>query len=111
MLGVAEAEFERHAAKHQRQQHHQDGKIDRRQDDGEGQRERPPASPRPPSTSQVSLPSQIGAMEFIIRLRSARVCGEIVENADAQIETVEHAHRRTPPAPRISVQTGTKSCS
>ena len=38
MLGIAEAEFKRHAAKNQRQQHHQDGEIDRRQDDGEGQR-------------------------------------------------------------------------
>ena len=47
------------------------------------------SSPRPPSTSQVSLPSQIGAIEFIIRLRDARVGREAVENADAEIEAVE----------------------
>ena len=72
MLGVAVAELERDAAKDERQQHDEDRKIDRRYDDGEGERERPPCSAIPPRTSQVSLPSQIGAIEFMTRLRESR---------------------------------------
>ena len=43
----------------------------------------------PPSTSQVSLPSQIGAIEFITRLRDGGVGREAVEDADAEVEAVE----------------------
>ena len=62
----------------------------------------------PPSTSQVSLPSQTGATEFIMMLRDARVGREAVEHADAEIEAVEQ-HVEEHAMPRISVQIGTKS--
>ena len=46
-------------------------------------------SASPPSTSQVSLPSQIGAIEFMTRLRESRSARESIEDADAQIEAVQ----------------------
>ena len=46
--------------------------------------------PPPPSTSHVSLPSQNGATEFIIWSRSRLVAEERKQDADAEIEAVEH---------------------
>ena len=47
------------------------------------------SSATPPSTSQVSLPSHTGAIEFITRLRDFAVGSEAVEDADAEVEAVE----------------------
>ena len=47
------------------------------------------SSATPPSTSQVSLPSQIGAIEFITRLRESRSGAKPYEDADAEVEAVE----------------------
>ena len=49
------------------------------------------AASRPtlPRMSQVSLPSQIGAIEFITSSRALAVGREVVEHADAEIEAVE----------------------
>ena len=46
--------------------------------------------PMPPNTSQVSLPSQTGAIEFITMLRWPAVRHQPVEDADTEIEAVEH---------------------
>ena len=46
-------------------------------------------SPRPPKTSQVSLPSQIGAIVFMIVLREAMIGRETEKHAYAEIEAVE----------------------
>ena len=45
--------------------------------------------PRPPSTSQVSLPSQIGAIEFMIGVARRGIRRKAVEHADTEIEAVE----------------------
>ena len=47
----------------------------------------------PPSTSQVSLPSQIGATEFMMSVRASSVGRERRHDADAEVEAVEeHVH-------------------
>ena len=71
MLGVAIAEFEGEPAEDQRQQHQQDREIDGRNDDGEGDRKGGEQADAP-RMSQVSLPSQIGAIEFITSSRALR---------------------------------------
>ena len=65
-------------------------------------------SASPPSTSHVSLPSQIGAIEFMTRLRESPIGREAIEDADAQIEAVEQ-HVEKYASPSTSVQIGTKS--
>ena len=51
------------------------------------------SSPTPPSTSQVSLQSQIGATEFIISVARGVVAAQREQDADAEVEAVEqHVH-------------------
>ena len=88
MLGVAIAEFERQPAKDQGQQHQQDREIDRRNDDGEGDREggeQADAAENEPGL--VAVPDRRDRVHHqIARIAVGR---EVVEHADAEIETVE----------------------
>src|SRR5271170_4307932 len=88
MLGVAVAEFERHAAKYERQQHDEDRKIDRRYDDGEGEREssheRNPAENEP---CLVAIPDRRDRVhDQIARIPTG--C-ESVEDAHAEVKAVQ----------------------
>ena len=65
--------------------------------------------PRPPSTSQVSLPSQIGAIEFITMLRDVGIGREAVEHADAEIEAVEQHVEEDAERRGSASRSGTKS--
>jgi len=62
----------------------------------------------PPSTSQVSLPSQIGATEFIIMSRAASFGARRNKMPTPRSNPSINTYMKTP-NPRISVHNGTKS--
>ena len=76
------------------------------------------SSPMPPSTSHVSLPSQIGATEFIISVRASSSCANGNEDADAEVEAVEqHVHEHAdaeddrPDGNEVEVHRGSRQAS
>ncbi len=88
MLGVTIAKLEGKAAEDERQQHQEDREIDRRHDDGEGDREggeEPDATEDEPGL--VAVPDRRDRVHDEVA-RTA-VGGEAVEHADAEIEAVE----------------------
>src|ERR1051325_8018273 len=88
MLRIAEAEFERDAAKHECQQHHQDREIDSRDDDRKGKRkgrEKSHAAQNEPGL--VAVPYGCDGIHH--QVSPAAFVDEAVENADAQIEAVQ----------------------
>src|SRR5688572_12620790 len=94
---VAEAELERHAAEHQGQQHHQDREIERRDDDGEGEREggqQTDAAQDQPGL--VAVPHRRDRVHDDVA--GAGVRRQAVEHADAEIETVEQHVEEDPDA-------------
>ena len=88
MLGVAEPELEGDAAEDERQQHDQKREIDRRQDDGEGEREgreqRHAAEHEP---GLVAVPHRRNRVHH--QIARLAVGSEAVEDADAEVEAVE----------------------
>src|SRR5665213_4453515 len=85
---VLKAELKRYAAEDEREQHDQDRKIDCRNDDGEGERKcRQQAKPAEHEPRLIAIPDRRdrihneSAIGFVRR--------EAIEDADAQVETVE----------------------
>jgi len=75
--------LERHAAEDERQQHDEDREVKpagmmMANANWESRKQ----TPRPPSTSQVSLPSQTGATEFMIVFARGAVRRETAKDAD-----------------------------
>ena len=88
VLGVAKAKLEGDAAKHQRQQHDQDGKIKRRDNDGEGKRKsRKQGDAAQHQPSLVTVP--YGRNRVHHEIARSGVRHEVVNHANPQVETVE----------------------
>ncbi len=94
------AKLERHPAKDERQQHHNDGQIERRHDDGVGLRERDPepaAAEHQPGL--VAVPERRDRVHHLVAL--ALVAREGKQDAGAEIEAVEdHVERDRGPDQR-----------
>ena len=89
MARVAPAKLERHAAEHQPQQHRDDQRIGRRQNDRIGERERrhqPAAAEHQPGL--VAVPHRRDRVHRLIALLADRKAGK--QDADAEIEAVHH---------------------
>jgi hypothetical protein len=90
------AELEGDAAEHQRQQHDDDGQVDRRHDDGVGQRERHPQAPAPQhQPGLVAVPE--GRHRVHHHVAVLLLARKRKQDADAEVEAVEddvHDHRK-----------------
>src|SRR5215510_3700994 len=88
MLDIAKAKFEGDTAKHERQQHHQDWKVDCRNDDGESEREGGKESEAPHDEPRlVSVPDWRDRIHHDVARRGIR--REPVKHADPEVEAVE----------------------
>ena len=88
LVGADLAELEGDAAKHQRQQHHDHRQIERRHDDGIGQRERhQQAAAAHHQPGLVAVPERRDRRHHLVAL--GVVLGERKQHADAEVEAVE----------------------
>src|SRR5579871_3392833 len=85
---IAKTELESHAAENQREQHHEDWKIDGRHDDREGERKRrEKARPAKYQPGLVAIPDRRDRVHHQVALRT--IAGKRVENTDAEIKAVQ----------------------
>ena len=88
-----DTEFERHAAEHQREQHHDHRQVERRHDDRIGHRKgHPQAAAAEHEPGLVAVPERRDRAHHLVALHL--VAGEREQDADAEIEAVEDDVKR-----------------